>query len=98
LTGLVLWHRDAVSGGGGTGSFLFDVVLIGLVLCAPLAILALVLTDRAVAFLGGLFVILVGNMLYRVSKRRNGEAADAGDTEARARVDRWKKWQKKWTR
>ena len=97
LAGLVLWHRDAASGGGGIGSFLFDVVLIGLVLCAPLAILALVLTDRAVAFLGGVFVILVGNMLYRVSQRRNGAAADAGDTEAQARLDRWKKWQKKWT-
>jgi hypothetical protein len=98
LAGLVLWHRDAASGGGGIGSFLFDVVLIGLVLCAPLAILALVLTDRAVAFLGGVFVILVGNVLYRVSQRRNGPAAAAGDAEARARVDRWKKWQKEWTR
>lgn len=87
-----------MSGGGGTGSFLFDVVLIGLVLCAPLAMLALVLVDKAVAVLGGLFVVLVGNFFYRVSQRRNGEAADAGDIEARARVDRWKKWQKKWTR
>jgi membrane protein YqaA with SNARE-associated domain len=95
---LVLWHRDAASGGGGIGSFLFDVVLIGLVLCAPLAILALVLTDRAVAFLGGLIVVLLGNVFYGVSQRRNGKAADAGDAAARARVDRWKKWQKKWTR
>lgn len=94
----MLWHRDAASGGGGIGSFLFDVVLIGLVLCAPLAILTLVLTDRAVAFLGGLFVVLLGNVLYAVSQRRNGEAADAGDAAARARVDRWKTWQKKWTR
>ena len=87
-----------MSGGGGTGSFLFDVVLIGLVLCAPLAMLALVLVDKAVAVLGGLFVVLVGNVFYRASQRRNGEAAAAGDIEARARVDRWKKWQKKWTR
>jgi len=98
LTGLTFWHRDSARGTGGIGPFLFDVVVIGLILCAPLATLALALTDRAVAFLGGLFVILVGNLLYWISFKRNGAAAKAGDAKARAKVDRWKKWQKKWTR
>ena len=60
--------------------------------------LALALTDRVVAFLGGLSVILVGNLLYWISFKRNGSAAKAGDAKALAKVDRWKRWQKKWTR
>ena len=98
LTGLTLWHRDSSHGTGGIGPFLFDVVVIGLILCAPLAMLALALTDRVVAFLGGLFVILVGNLLYWISFKRNGSAAKAGDAKALAKVDRWKRWQKKWMR
>ena len=98
LTGLTLWHRDSTRGTGGIGPFLFDVVVVGLILCAPLAMLALALTDRVVALLGGLFVILVGNLLYWISFKRNGAAAKAGDATARAKIDRWKRWQKKWTR
>ena len=98
LTGLVLWHRSSTSGTGGTGQFLFDAVFLGLVVCAPLAMLALAITNWAVGFLGGMVIILLGDLLYRVSTKRNGEAAKAGDAQAQARIDRWKRWQKKWTR
>ena len=98
LAGLVLWHRSSTNGTGGTGQFVFDVVLLGLVVCAPLAMLALAITNWAVGFLGGMFVILVGDVLHRVSVKRNGDAAEAGDVQAQARIDHWKRWQKKWTR
>ncbi len=98
LTGLVLWHGDSTSGKGGTGQFLFDVALLGLIVCAPLATLALAIADRAAGFLGGLFVILFGDFGYWVSTKRNGEAAKAGDANAQAKTDRWKRWQKEWTR
>jgi hypothetical protein len=95
---VVLWHRNSTNGTGGTGHFFFDVVLLGLVVCAPLAMLALAITNWAVGFLGGMFIILLGDLLHWVSTKRNGEAAEAGDAQARARIDHWKRWQKKWTR
>jgi hypothetical protein len=49
-----------------------------------------------VGFLGGLFIILVGDLLLWVSVRRNAKAAKEGDPRARERIDRWKRWQKKW--
>jgi hypothetical protein len=98
LTGLVLWRGNSTSGSGGTGQFFFYVVLIGLIVCAPLAMLALAITEWAVGFLGGLFIILFGDFCHWVSTKRNGEAAKAGDAKAQARIDRWKSWQKEWTR
>jgi hypothetical protein len=59
---------------------------------------ALRLTDWAVGFVGGFFIILLGDLFHWFSARRNGDAANAGDVEARARIDRWRRWQKKWTR
>jgi hypothetical protein len=98
LAGLALWHRSSSGGTGGTGHFLFDVVVLGLLVGAPLAMLALALINWAVGFLGGICIILVGDFLYLMSTRRNGEAAHAGDVRAQARIDHWKRWQKKWTR
>lgn len=98
LTGVVLWHRDATGGTGGTGQFLFDVLVLGLLVAAPLAMLALALTNWAVGFLGGICIILLGDLLYWLSTRRHGEAARAGDANAQAKIDHWKRWQKKWTR
>jgi hypothetical protein len=95
LTGLVIWHRDSTK---GTGQFFFDVVVLGLIVGAPLAMLLLALTDRLVGLLGGLFVIVLGELLCWVSTKRNGEAAKVGDAKALARIDRWKRWQKKWSR
>ena len=97
-TGVVLWHRAAVNGTGGTGHFVLDVVVLGLVVAAPLAMVALALTNWAVGFLGGICIIMVGDLLYWASTRRNGAAARAGDARARARIDHWKRWQKEWTR
>lgn len=98
MTGLVFWHRDSTGGTGGSEQFFFDVVVVGLVVCAPLAMLALALTDWAVGFLGGLFIILLGDLFRWLSTQRNGKAAKAGDAEARAKIDRWKRWQKRWAR
>ena len=95
LTGVVLWHRDNT---GGAGHFVLDVVVLGLVVAAPLFMLALALTNWAVGFLGPICIILVGDLLYWMSTRRNGAAAEAGDARAQARIDHWKRWQKKWTR
>ena len=98
MTGLVFWHRDSTGGTWGSGQFFFDVVVVGIVVCAPLAMLALALTDWAVGFFGGLFIILLGDLFHWLSTQRNGGAAKAGDTEAQARIDHWKRWQKKWAR
>ena len=87
-----------MSGTGGTGQFFFDVVVLGLLVCAPLAMLALAITNWAVGFVGGMFIILLGDLLRRVSTKRNGEAAGAGDVQAQAKIDHWKRWQKQWTR
>jgi hypothetical protein len=98
LTGVVLWHRAASGGTGGSGRFLIDVVVLGLVVAAPLAMVLLALTNWAVGFLGGMCILVLGDLLCFLSTRRNGEAAHAGDARAQARIDRWKRWQKKWTR
>ena len=98
LTGLALWHRSSTGGTGGTGPFVFDVVVLGLLIGAPLAMLALALTNWVVGFLAGMCVVLVGDLLCWLSTRRNRQAAHAGDAGAQARIDHWKRWQKKWTR
>lgn len=95
---MALWHRNSTSGTGGTGHFFFDTLVLGLVVCGALAMLALAFTNWAVGFLGGMLIILLGDLLYWVSMKRHGEAAQAGDAQAQAKIDRWKRWQKKWTR
>lgn len=92
---MVIWRRDDT---GGTGHFLLDVVVLGLLVCAPLAMVVLAVTNWAVGFLGGMCIILLGDLLCWLSTKRNGEAALAGDSEAQRRIDHWKRWQKKWTR
>ena len=43
MFGLVLWHRDSKAGAGGTGQFISDVVVVGFIVGALLAMVLLVI-------------------------------------------------------
>jgi hypothetical protein len=98
VAGLVFWYRDSTQGTGGTGQFIFDVFFIGLIACSLLGMFAIAMAYLAVELLRGSFLILLGDLFHWVSKKRNGEAAKAGDTAAQEKIDRWKRWQREVTR
>lgn len=75
-----------------------DVLLIGLLLFGSIAVVGLALINWIVGFLGGLFVVWAGSVLVGLATRRYGAKALAGDAVAQAKIDGWKRWQKKWTR
>jgi len=91
---LVFWYQDSTRGTGGTGQFFFDVVFVGLIVVAPLAMLAIAITAVLVEFIRGLLVFAFSDLGLWLSKKRNGEAARNGDARAQARIDRWMRWRK----
>ena len=96
-------HKGTGGVNGFIAVFVLGPLLVGFVLLV--VGLVVVMVGYAVALLWGaffllrgVFIILFGDLCRWVSLRRNGHAAKAGDAKAQEKIERWKKWEKEWTR